>query len=45
MNLNKSLDSFIAKTLWVWLPFYAFFELIHELGEHMEKDHHHTEKK
>ncbi len=37
MNLNKSLDSFIQKTLWLWLPFYAFFELIRALGERMNK--------
>lgn len=33
MNLNLALDAFILKVLWLWLPFYAFFELIKELGE------------
>ncbi len=37
MNLNTSLDNFIRKTLWLWLPFYAFFELIKELGERATK--------
>lgn len=37
MNLNASLDNFIKKTLWLWLPFYAFFELIKELGERSHK--------
>lgn len=34
MNLNSAIDNFLKKTLWLWLPFYAFFELIKALGEH-----------
>ena len=30
MNLNKSLDEFLKKTLWLWLPFYAFRTLLKE---------------
>lgn len=37
MNLNQSLDTFLKKTLWLWLPFYAFFELIKELGDRVHK--------
>jgi hypothetical protein len=37
MNLNKFFDEFVKKTLWLWLPFYAFFELIKELGERSSK--------
>lgn len=37
MNLNKSIDSFIKSTLWLWLPFYAFFNLIKEFLERMDK--------
>ncbi len=31
MNLNSSLDNFLKKTVWLWLPFYAFFVLIKDL--------------
>jgi len=37
MNLNADLDNFIKKTLWIWLPFYAFFKLIKEFGESSHK--------
>jgi hypothetical protein len=37
MNLNSGIDNFLRKTLWLWLPFYAFFELIKALGERMGK--------
>lgn len=40
MNLNLALDAFILKVLWLWLPFYAFFELIKELSEGGEKHGH-----
>jgi hypothetical protein len=26
--MNKSLDKFLEKTLWVWLPFYALIALV-----------------
>jgi hypothetical protein len=32
-NLNSSLDKFIRKTLWLWLPFYAFRVLVREFGD------------
>jgi hypothetical protein len=32
MNLNKSLDDFLKKTLWLWLPFYAFRILLKEFS-------------
>lgn len=38
-NLNDQMDKFLRKTLWLWLPFYAFFDLIHEIGSH-KKGHH-----
>ncbi|MFZ1655123.1 MAG: hypothetical protein WBO92_00385 [Candidatus Moraniibacteriota bacterium] len=31
-NLNSSLDNFLKKTLWLWLPFYAFQALLKEFG-------------
>jgi len=37
MNLNSALDDFLKKTLWIWLPFYAFFRLIEEFGERKKK--------
>lgn len=37
MNLNSAVDTFLKKTLWLWLPFYAFFELIKVLGERISK--------
>jgi len=33
MNLNKILDDFLKKTIWLWLPFYALFHLIEEFGD------------
>lgn len=32
-NLNTWLDGFLKKTLWLWLPFYAFNKLLKEFGE------------
>jgi hypothetical protein len=32
VGLNDRIDKFLRKTLWLWLPFYAFFDLIHEIG-------------
>jgi hypothetical protein len=37
-GLNDRIDKWLRTTLWIWLPFYAFFALIHEMGEH--KKHH-----
>lgn len=37
MNINKSVDNFVLKTLWLWLPFYAFFALLKALGERKNK--------
>lgn len=37
MKLDDSADKFVKKTLWLWLPFYALFELIHHLGEGRKK--------
>jgi len=37
MNLNADLDNFIKKTLWLWLPFYAFFELIRQMTDRSKK--------
>ncbi len=37
MDLNKFFDNFLKKTLWIWLPFYAFFRLIREAGEKIGK--------
>lgn len=31
-NLNTWLDNFLRKTLWLWLPFYAFRALLKEFG-------------
>lgn len=33
MNINSFIDDFLKMTLWLWLPFYAFFHLIEEFGE------------
>lgn len=33
MNINKIIDDFLKKTVWLWLPFYALFHLIEEFGE------------
>lgn len=37
-NINDTLDHFLHATLWLWLPFYALFALLHELLE--VKSHH-----
>lgn len=37
MNINKDLDKFMLATLWLWLPFHAFFALIKELMERLDK--------
>lgn len=33
MNLNSELDKFLKRTLWLWLPFYAFMLLAREARE------------
>ncbi len=33
MNLNQWVDQFVKKIAWLWLPFYALFHLIEDLGE------------
>jgi hypothetical protein len=37
MNLNSEIDTFLKKTLWIWLPFYALLLLIKELREYSSK--------
>lgn len=37
MNLSDVIDKFLAKTLWLWLPFYAFFDLLKALSERNKK--------
>lgn len=38
MNLNSKLDEFLKSTVWIWLPFYAFFALIREWRQQHDKD-------
>lgn len=38
-SINDFFEKWLRKTLWLWLPFYAFFALIQELGHH-DKHHH-----
>jgi hypothetical protein len=33
-GISRNLDAFVEKTVWIWLPFVAFFLLI---GKIMEK--------
>ncbi len=40
MNINSSIDNFLKKTLWIWLPFYALVLLMRELRDRFEKKHH-----
>lgn len=40
MNLNSSIDNFLKKTLWIWLPFYALMLLVREMREQIKKRHH-----
>lgn len=37
MNLNQSLDNFLKKTVWLWLPFFAFFVLLKDVRERWSK--------
>lgn len=37
MNLSDRADKFVKSTLWLWLPFYALFELIQDLGERRKR--------
>ena len=37
MDINKSADEFMRKTLWLWLPFYALLLLIREVKEKKKK--------
>lgn len=30
MDINKALKTFLTKTLWVWLPFFAIYSLTKE---------------
>jgi hypothetical protein len=35
--MNQFLDNFLRSTLWIWLPFYAFFVLLGQVGEKIRK--------
>lgn len=35
--MNQFLDNFLKSTLWIWLPFYAFFALLKQTGEKLRK--------
>jgi hypothetical protein len=32
-GISKNLDAFVEKTVWIWLPFVAFFLLIKKVME------------
>lgn len=36
-NLNSKLDNFLKSTVWLWLPFYAFFALLKEFRGRYDK--------
>ncbi len=40
-NLDSFLDDLLKKTLWLWLPFFALFHLIHDIAERKNKPHGH----
>jgi hypothetical protein len=31
ITIDKRLDNLLAKTLWIWVPFYALFHLVQEI--------------
>lgn len=35
--MNQFLDNFLKSTLWIWLPFLAFFVLLKQVGEKIRK--------
>ena len=37
MNMNAAIDKFLKRTLWLWLPFYALFDLIKDASEKFGK--------
>jgi len=37
MNLNSDIDKFLKRTIWLWLPFYAFVLLIKALREKSQR--------
>jgi hypothetical protein len=37
MDLNKFFNELLKKTLWMWLPFYAFYFLTKKLFEKAKK--------
>lgn len=37
MDINKTADNFMIKTLWLWLPFYALLILSREFIQKRKK--------
>jgi hypothetical protein len=36
-GISKRLDNFVEKTVWIWLPFVAFFLLIKKIMKNKKK--------
>ena len=37
MNLSQLVDDFLKRTLWIWLPFYALFDLSRDVIEKFDR--------
>jgi hypothetical protein len=35
--MNQFIDNFLRATLWIWLPFFAFFMLLKQVEEKLRK--------
>lgn len=41
MDLEGSIDKWLEKLIWLWLPFYALWHLIKDVAERKNNDHSH----
>jgi hypothetical protein len=40
MSMESKVDEWLAKLVWLWLPFYALWHLIQEVAEGKKNDSH-----
>lgn len=38
MSLESKIDEWLQKVVWLWLPFYALWHLIHDVAERKKND-------
>ncbi len=37
--MDDFFDKFLRKTLWIWLPFYALYRIVHDFATFVEERH------